>query len=283
MIIQENNKIAINYGLFSLVLLLLVFLYHSTACNLVTAWNTNPDYSHGYLIPLISLYMLWHINKEKALVEDMQPSNWGLLPLVIGITIQAIAVVGSEHFLQAVSLIIILWGLSLYLLGWRVTKYTSLPIGYLIFMVPLPAIIWNKFSFYLKLQASNIAAFLLSLSGKVPFIQEGNIFHISGGSLEVADACSGIRSLVSLLALGVLVAYFSKYGIWKKLTLVILSIPIAIIANVVRVIFLVFMAQMYGMAIIDSFFHTLSGMLVFVVGFGLILLINMLFRKKFWI
>lgn len=275
MSLKKTDKAYISSGLVLLIMALLIITYYQTVATLVTDWNTNPDYSHGYLIPFISLYMVWHVRKEKVGLA-WQPLNWGLLPLLIGVAIQTVSVVGSEHFLQGISLLIVLWGLSLYLGGGTIAKNMAIPIGYLIFMIPLPAIIWNKFSLLLKLQASNIAAYLLNITGRVPFVQEGNIFYLTGGTLEVADACSGLRSLISMLALGVLIAFISSYARWKKWVLVVMAIPIAIAANSIRLILLIYLSDRYGIRIADSFLHTFSGILVFIIGLAMLMGIHSL-------
>ncbi len=275
--IEKQDKAYLSIILVLLIIGLLTSTYYQTFATLITQWNTNPDYSHGFFIPFIFLYMIWHVQKEKAF-SALQPTDWGLLPLAVGVAIQTVSLVGSEHFLQGISLLIVLWSLSLYLGGWRIAKSLSMPIGYLIFMIPLPAIIWNKFSLLLKLQASNIASFLLIHITNIPFIQEGNLFHLSRGTLEVADACSGLRSLISLLAMGALIAFISKIALWKRLTLVIATIPIAIATNVLRLITLVDLANRYGIGVADSFLHTFSGIVVFVIGLALLLGINSMLR-----
>lgn len=266
---SKRNKLSV-YVLTISVIVCLSLLYYQTVPILVTAWNTNPDYSHGYIIPLISLYMIWYALRHMT-TSDIHPSNWGLIPLILGVVIQVAAVVGSEHFLQGVSIIIVLWGLGFYLGGAKIAIRLVLPIGYLIFMIPLPSIIWNKFSFILKLYATDFAVNLLALTGQIALMQEGNIIHLSAGSLEVADACSGLRSLISMLALGVLIAFISRYALWKKYLLVFLAIPIAMAANILRLMILVVLADRYGISVAESFMHTLSGVLVFAVGFLLLI------------
>jgi len=214
--------------------------------------------------------MIWYALGHMT-TSDIHPSNWGLIPLILGVVIQVAAVVGSEHFLQGVSIIVVLWGLSFYLGGAKIASRLVLPISYLIFMIPLPSIIWNKFSFILKLYATDVAVYLLALTGQIALMQEGNIIHLSVGSLEVADACSGLRSLISMLALGVLLAFISRYALWKKYLLVFLAIPIAMAANILRLMILVVLADRYGISIAESFMHTLSGVLVFAVGFLLLI------------
>jgi len=246
---------------------------------LIIDWGINPDYSHGYLIPFISIYMMWHAIKERQPTVYLS-SMWELLPLLAGIALQVVALVGTEHFLQGVSLIIVLWGLSLSLGGKEVARCLAVPILYLIFMIPLPSIIWNKISLLLKLQASNITSFFLTTCGSIPFMQEGNIFHLTGGALEVADACSGLRSLISMLALGVLIAFISRYPVWKKWVLVIAAFPIAIISNIIRLLLLVFLADRYGIGIAESFMHTFSGVFVFVIGLIMLFGVHEMLARK---
>jgi len=277
---MEKVKNTLLPGFLLLVIIaLLVFIYYNTFAMLVIDWGINPDYSHGYLIPFISIYMMWHALMERHPTVYLS-SMWELLPFLAGVALQVVALVGAEHFLQGVSLVVVLWGLSLFLGGKEVARCLAVPVGYLIFMIPLPSIIWNKISLLLKLQASNITSFLLSTYGSIPFMQEGNIFHLTSGALEVADACSGLRSLISMLALGVLIAFISRYTLWKKWVLVIAAFPIAIIANIIRLVLLVFLADRYGISIAESFMHTLSGILVFVIGLIMLFGVHVLLASK---
>ena len=279
MSILMDNSSRIRFGnitLVTIIVILLAFIYYPTVTMLISDWDSNPDYSHGYFIPFISFYMLWQVFKQME-SSDIKFSNLGLVPLAFGVVLQSIAFVGSEHSLQGVSLIVVLWGMVFYLGGPQLAWRFAIPIGYLIFMIPLPSIILNKFSFILKLQATNVAVFLLRLPGNMAIMQGGNVIHLPNGSLEVADACSGLRSLISMLALGVLIAFISKYALWKKWALVALAIPIAMVANIVRIIIMVILADKYGIAIAESFIHTFSGILVFVIGFVLLIGFQFLF------
>jgi exosortase len=272
-IIRFGNSISA-----AIIIILLVIIYYPTAAMLVSDWGSNPDYSHGYLIPFISIYLFWHVFKEME-SSDMLSSNFGLIPLGIGIALQSVAFVGSEHFLQGVSLIIVLWGIVFFLWGSQLARCCAVPIGYLIFMIPLPNLVWNKFSFIMKLHATGIAVFLLKILGKMAVLQEGNVIRLPYGSLEVADACSGLRSLMSMLALGVLIAFISKYALWKKWALVVLAIPVALSANIVRIIIMVILAYKYGIHVAESFIHTFSGILVFVIGFAMLIGFHLLFMS----
>jgi len=156
---MEKVKNTLLPGFLLLVIIaLLVFIYYNTFAMLVIDWGINPDYSHGYLIPFISIYMMWHALMERHPTVYLS-SMWELLPFLAGVALQVVALVGAEHFLQGVSLVVVLWGLSLFLGGKEVARCLAVPVGYLIFMIPLPSIIWNKISLLLKLQASNITSF----------------------------------------------------------------------------------------------------------------------------
>jgi len=271
--LRRNRKIIV---FTVLIVSALGFIYYRTIAALIAVWNTDPDYSHGYVIPVVSLYMIWYI-RERLSFASLQPLNGGLFVLILGVLLQVVGFVGSEHFLQGLSLIVIFFGISLYIGGWIITRALCVPIGFLIFMIPLPSVIWNKFTFFLKLQSSDMAVTLLKTFSSIPLIQNGNIIVLTGGSLEVADACSGIRSLISLTAVAVLIAFIGHYALWKKYVLVFAAIPIAFVANVTRVILMVVYANHYGIGAIESFVHPMSGAMIFIVGFALLYGLNAIF------
>ncbi|MEN6616234.1 MAG: exosortase/archaeosortase family protein [Syntrophorhabdus sp.] len=274
-----SSKLITNSVLLFLIGSILTVMYYGTFTVLIGQWNTMPEYSHGYLIPAISLYMVWHVNNEKPLTIVDQ-SHWNSIPLIIGLLLLVVSKVGSEHFLQGVSMIVVLWGLCLYIGGSSIARRLALPIGFLIFMIPLPGIVWNNFSLFLKLQVTNIAAYFLGQMTNIAFIQDGNIITLAAGSLEVADACSGVRSLISMLALGVLVVFMSKYAAWKKLILLMSTIPIAVLANIVRLILLVILAEYYGIKVADGYLHVFSGLLVFSIGLILLMGVHVLLSSS---
>ncbi|HPQ45616.1 MAG TPA: exosortase/archaeosortase family protein [Syntrophales bacterium] len=274
-----TKKVYLNMALLFVITALLIATYYQMFVILVSEWTIIPEYSHGFIIPVIAVYMIWHISQEDAFTV-LKPSNWGFLALFIGVLLLVTSMVGSEHFLQGLSLIVVLWSLSLYLGGVFIARRLIVPLGYLIFMIPFPSIIWNKFSLLLKLWVSSVTAFLLNHYGEIAFMHEGNIFTLSSGSLEVADACSGLRSLISMLALGVLIAFLSRYAVWKKLILLIATIPIALTANIMRLLLLVILADRYGLKITHGFLHSFSGFFVFFIGLLLLLGVHTLLALR---
>lgn len=243
-------------------------LYFPFIITMVQDWNTNANYSHGYLIPLITGYMIYNMRRELQGVE-ISPSNLGLPLIVLGLAQLVVARIGSEYFLQRTSMIVVFFGLSLFLVGKDFTKKVSIPVIYLIFMIPIPAIIWNKVAFPMQLFASGITEWVIQVMG-IPVFREGNILHLAETSLEVADACSGIRSLVSMLALSGAFAYLSELSRLKQWLLFLSAAPIAILINIIRLTLTAGLASRFGEKVAQGFMHEFSGWLIFLLGLAML-------------
>jgi exosortase len=260
-----------------LVVSLFFFLYSSVLKKLVTDWWEDPNYSHGFLIPLLGVYFVWE-RREKLSNLEPQPNQWGLSLLLLGLGILFLGYIGAELFLMRSSMLVVISGLVLYLLGWRHLKVLVFPIGFLLFMIPFPSIIFNAIAFPLQLMAAKTSTFCLQLL-QVPVLREGNVIVLPHTTLEVTEACSGIRSLMSLTALAVVFAYFTQRDLWKRLVLVLLAIPIAILTNAFRVWGTGLLAHYFGVEAALGFYHTFAGWLVFVVAFGLLLVAGILLSR----
>jgi exosortase len=210
---------------------------------------------------------------------SLRPANWGLFLLLAGVGQLYIARVGSEYFLQRTSLILVLLGMVVFLLGKAMTRKLLLPIAYLLFMVPLPAIIWNKIAFPMQLFSSAVTEVVVRLIG-IPIFREGNVLHLAQTTLEVVDACSGLRSLTTMFALSAALAWFSDSTAWKKWVLFLAAAPIAIFANIVRLTGTAGLASVYGEKVAQGFLHEFSGLFTFVVGLMLLILINKFLQGK---
>lgn len=263
----------------SLLAVFFLTLYFPVLKKMFVDWGIDPNYSHGYLVPFIAVYMLWSRRQRLAALE-VKPSNWGLLLVGIGLVQLVLSWVGSEYFLQGTSIIITLLGCVLYLYGWKISWQTAIPILYLIFMVPLPAIIWNQIAFPLKLYASSAAARLINALGYT-VLREGNILTLPNITLEVADACSGLRSLTSLLALSALLAYLAENsGLLKKMIIFLSAVPIAIVCNIFRLTATAVLARHFGTPVAEGFIHEFSGIVVFVLGLAMLAGVYILINRK---
>ena len=275
---SEYNKltymISRNHALLLLPIVTFIVLYYPVIQKLLQDWNQDANYSHGYFIPVMAGFMIW-MQRERLQRALKRPSNTGLVVIVLGLLQFIVAWVGSEYFLQGTSIIVVLLGSVLYLWGWQVALLTLIPLAYLIFMVPLPAIIWNKLSFPLALFASKISADLVSGMG-LTILREGNILTLPNITLQVADACSGLRSLTTLLALSAFVAFISDHTAGRKWILFLSGVPIAIASNIIRLAGTAFLARHYGATVAHGFIHDFSGWVVFVLGLGMLLGVNAL-------
>ena len=267
---QTNSTVSGTWtiGVSVLIVGLVIFLYQEVLWGLGSDWNNDPDYSHGFLVPFLSVYFIWE--RWNVLTDETpSPSVWGIGLLSLGLFSLVVGLIGAELYVQRTSLIVVLSGLVLLILGWKYLWLLSLPIGFLIFMIPLPAIVVNMIAFPLQLFAAQTATFCLFSLG-IPVLREGNLIMLASITLEVAEACSGLRSLLSLLALGTVYGYFSQDIMWKRWLLVVLSVPIAIIANAFRVSGTGILAHYFGAEAAEGFYHTFEGWLVFVVAFVLL-------------
>jgi len=272
--LTNSTKSNINSACLLIVLGALVGMYYPILVELAGDWKNNDNYSHGFFIPLISGYMVYCMRSELKGIS-IRSADWGIILLIIGLSQLYIAKVGSEFFLQRTSLIPVLLGASLFLLGLGITRKLLLPICYLIFMVPLPAIVWNKIAFPLQLFSSAITESVVKILG-IPIFREGNVLHLAQTTLEVVDACSGLRSLSTMFALSLALAWFSDFARWKKWILFFMSAPIAVFANTVRLALTAVLATFYGEKAAQGFLHEFSGLFTFAFGLFLLILVNRL-------
>jgi exosortase len=266
-----------DFVLMSILLLGIGVLYYQIFTGLFDDWSNNDNYSHGFFIPVISVYMVYSLRgKLRALA--IQPSSWGLLILIIGMVQLLVAKTGSEFFLQRTSLIPILLGMILFCLGSAYTKKLLLPICYLLFMIPLPAIIWNKIAFPMQLFATGLTESVIRLIG-ISVFREGNILHLAETSLEVIDACSGLRSLITMFSLSAAFAWFSDFSLSRKWVLFLMAAPIAIFSNIIRLTSTAVLASRYGSEVAQGFLHEFSGFLTFFIGLVMLITISAMLNK----
>ena len=255
----------------------LLSLYWSILSGLVADWWNDPDNSHGFLIPLVSVYFAWE-RRERLAALTPRPTAWGLILLLSGLGLLFLGQIGAELFLTRFSLVVVIAGLVLYILGWKYLTTLAFPIALLGFMIPLPAILLNTITLPLQLLAAKMSTFCLQFI-EIPVFREGNLIFLPETTLEVAEACSGIRSLVSLTALAVVFAYLTQRPLWKRAILVLSSVPIALIANAFRIWGTGVLAHWYGAQAAEDFYHFFAGWLVFLVAFALLLAVGGLLSR----
>jgi exosortase len=256
---------------------LILLLYAAVIKSLVMQWWTDADYGHGFFVPLFSGYILWHARERWTKVE-IKPSNFGFVVIAGAIALLLLGSLGAELFTSRFSLLVLLAGMILFLAGWKMLRAVSFPLGYLIWMIPLPVIIYNQITFPLQLIASRLATAWLELA-QVPVLRDGNILIMSNYSLEVVEACSGIRSLMTLMALAVAYGYLVSPRRWVRYVLAAFMVPIAIVTNAIRIMGAGLLAHRFGPAAAEGFLHQFSGWAIFLVALVLMLGSHWILRK----
>lgn len=260
-----------------LVLTAIGVVYATIVPGMVDDWSNDPNYSHGFLVPLISAYFLYLVWGELK-STPLRPSNAGLAVIVFSLLTLMFGYVGTEYFTMRASLVFLIAGIVLFWFGWGVLRLVALPIFFLIFMVPLPYIIYDSIAFPLKLLVTKASVATLKLLS-IPVVSEGNIIMFPQTVLEVADACSGLRSLMSLITLSVALAFVTQKSAIKRTILIVSAVPVAIATNMFRVIVTGVLASYYGTAVAEGFFHEFAGLAVFAVAMILLFSESALLRK----
>jgi exosortase len=256
-----------------LLALLLVLLYHAIAVKLVTDWYELPDFSHGFLIPFFAVYLLWDKRRELQ-ATAIAPSWAGVWLVALGLFVLLLGVFGADLFLQRISFILLAAGLVWSLLGRAMLGQLKFVLFVLLLAIPLPTILFNQITFPLQLLASRLAGALLPLAG-VPVLREGNVIQMPAMQLEVAEACSGIRSLMSLFTVAIIYGYFLEHVTWRRVVLALSALPIAVAANAARIFGTGLCVQYWDPQKAMGFFHEFSGWLMFLVSLFCLYLVHL--------
>lgn len=264
------------------VLVLMAWLYAAILARLFMQWvgpARDPNFEHGIFVPLFALFVLWQDRKR---LQAIAPApSWTGLPLIaFGLLMLVVGVLGAENFLSRASLLILLAGLIVLFLGWTFFRAVIFPWAVLLLMIPIPALILQQLTFPLQMLAAKLATALLQLA-QVPVLREGNVIVLPSMPLDVAEACSGIRSLLTLVTLAIIYGYLMERRIWMRIVLALSAVPIAVIANSFRIFGTGLLVQYWDPEKAEGFFHTFSGWLIFVVALILLFALHRVLSRIF--
>jgi exosortase D (VPLPA-CTERM-specific) len=277
-----------NTAWFKPIVLLLFFVaaYWVPLKTMVSIWWTDEDYSYGFLIPIVSAYILW--DKRKVIRNLHAETSWKILPgLIFFVLLSIYGILGSSGNISMPSLPILIILFTAFCFGWAAMKELIVPLGFLIFMIPVPAILERYLGLALKAISSKMGGAIITVFN-IPVHVSGNIIDLGVSQLQVVDACSGMRYLFALLALGVIYAYFFEKSAWKRVAAVLSTIPIAVITNGVRIGITGILTDKYGVTVAEGFFHGFSGWVLFMVAFACLFLVGRILalfppKEKWWV
>jgi len=261
---------------FAVAAVLVAIVYYPIFPTLWRTWMSSPNYSHGFLIPPIVLFLLWRERKRFAEAVG-SGTAWGIVLIALALAGNVVSIRAGVFMTQGYSFVLMLFGLSLFFFGGRATKVVWFPLAFLVFMLPWPPFLMNVLSFNLKVFAARTGSAVAAKLG-VPLVRSGMTIHVPAGSLRIADPCSGLRSLIALLALGTLFAYLTEGAVWKRLAIVAASVPLAIAGNLLRITALCLVAHVWGIDAALGFFHDFSGFLLFMFAFAGLVVLRRLLR-----
>jgi len=235
-------------------------------------------YSHGVLVPFVTAYLIW---QKKDALSRLTPtrSSWGIALIASGILLYILSSIFRVYFTSGFSLLLVLFGLVLHFYGPVITREIAFPLGFLFFMFPLPLVLVVGLSFKMKLFAATIAANVLKGMG-IYAQQEGSIIIMRTAYVIVDDVCSGLRSLISLMALGSIFAYWLKGHIIKRVFVFFMTVPIAVVTNVFRIVVICLVAEIWGPQYTVGLVHTLAGLSVFALAFLLLFILVKLLESE---
>jgi exosortase len=255
---------------------LLIGCFAPVLVRLIGQWNHDPDMGHGFFVPLIAGFLVWQRREDLAAVKP-EPNMWGLALVIFGSLQLLLGTLGAELFTARLSFVVSLIGVVWFLGGTVMLKKLAFPLFLLFFMIPIPAIIYSTLTLKLQIFASKLADYALTVLS-IPVYREGNILELPNQRLSVVEACSGIRSLLSLTFLSLVYGYFFEKKTWMRVLLFLSTIPIAIIANASRVTITGIMTQV-NPKLAEGFFHEAEGWVIFMVALAMLLFFHQLVTR----
>jgi len=267
---RAEIKVGISWVALGWFFALLVAAYYPILRHLVEQWATDEDVSHGFFVPVVAGFIAWQ-RRDRILALERKPAWWGV-PIILWGMLQAyLGTMAAELFLQRSAFLISLVGVLLVMGGKALVRELLFPLALLPFMIPIPTVIYNQITFPLQLFASQVAETVLGVFG-IPVLRDGNVLELASQKLSVAEACSGIRSLLSLTFLSLVYAYFFDKKVWMRWALLIGTVPIAILANAGRVTITGMLSEV-NPDLAHGFFHSLEGFVIFII--ALVMLVGL--------
>jgi exosortase len=259
------------------IVAIVVTLYLKIGIKLIHDWIEIPDYSHGILIPFFVAFVIW--DQRDLFLSTPLRGDWGGIPLIALALVTLLAgVFGADLFLSRISFLMLACGIVWALLGRAMLGRCKFLVLLLFLSIPFPTLILNHITFPLQLFASEVASDALPLLG-VPVLREGNIINLPAMPLEVAEACSGIRSLMSLFTIAVIFGYFVEKSTWRRIALAVAALPIAVAANVARIVGTGLCVQYWDPEKALGFFHEFSGWLMFLVSMSCLFVVHKVMNR----
>lgn len=265
MMALEKDQL-LRYSPYILISALIAVLYAEMAVDLAHAWNTREEFSHGYFLPLIAAYLIWRKRSEISSLQDASSSWFGVLICVAGILLFIVGAIGQTPFVERVSFVVLLYGIFVTVLGFRVTIFLVIPLALIFMSFPLPVLINANLTAKMQLISSELGVMTIRLFG-IPVYLEGNVIDMGVLKLQVVEACSGLRYLFPLLSLSLILAYLFKVAMWKRAVIFLSAIPITILMNSFRIGIIGVLAEFYGIDIATGFLHDFEGWIIFVACF----------------
>jgi exosortase len=252
---------------------LLIICYFPVLAQLVRKWYYDEDMGHGFFVPVIAAYIAWQ-NRDKLFASGLKTNYWGLAILVLAGLQLYVSTLAAELFTTRTAFIESIIGVIVFLGGMQALRILAFPVILLFFMVPIPSVIYNQITFPLQIFASQVAEFVLNLMGYA-VLRDGNVLEFASQRLSVVEACSGIRSLLSLSFLSLVYSYFFDSRVWMRFVLFLATIPIAIIANSGRVTLTGILSEIRP-DLAHGFFHSASGWVIFMIALFMLIMVHQL-------
>jgi exosortase len=257
-----------------------VLLYGRVLAELARIWVHDENYSHGLVVLPVIGYLVWQ-RRARLAATELRPSAAGLGMIAVSLAVLLVGTAGVEFFLMRTSAIGVLVGIVVFLGGWPLVRVLLFPLALTAFLIPLPPVVFYQIAFPLQLMATKFGVLALELV-RIPVLREGNVIALAHTTLEVTEACSGIRSLLALFALAVMYGYFADSRSFPRFLIALSSIPIAIMANGLRIAGTGIAAHYIGPSVATGFFHAFSGWTIFMTSFVMLMAVSNAVKALPW-